>query len=333
MNASLPTEVQYLLLVDASIDKPAEGEMPVPTASLGEQPAALLPQGGTEGCGSDQGWFQWGWAEWGFRLQPIDGNFQPVGPPVQATDREVVSRGLTEQRLELLTLIRALESLEGPSTVTLARASGYLKHGLVSGLSRWRASGWQWECHGRVIGIANADLWQRLDRVLQFHTLRCRRLRFDRPHPDPNYPYTLPNPGTQRAVLPQSPRSERNSPQAQPARKDRFPHCRGSKHEAVAHQLSKTQPRQIPATDDPVSAEKLPASHLSAGRVAKRRLSGDRQVPRVSGSPSVASQQELRRGPQESLETESAPLDQWTAPFRKWWQLSREILQEAWRQA
>jgi ribonuclease HI len=81
------------------------------------------------------------------------------------------------ERLELLAVVRGLEALEQPSRVTLVTSSSWVRRGLRFGLDNWRDNHWQWERFGRMTQIKNADLWQRVDRALQFHEVDCRATR------------------------------------------------------------------------------------------------------------------------------------------------------------
>jgi ribonuclease HI len=97
----------------------------------------------------------------------------------QAAD---VEPGLHGQRLELLTVVRALESLDQPSQVTLVGCSEYIRNGMQYGLPEWQTNGWRWECFGQMVPVKNGDLWQRMERALRFHHVECCRRRFDPPH-------------------------------------------------------------------------------------------------------------------------------------------------------
>ena len=112
--------------------------------------------------------------EWRFVLQSIDGKEQ-----LEANDAEPDLGG---DRLELLAVVRGLEALEQPSRVTLVTSSKYVNRGLAFGLEDWRENNWEWEHYGEMVPVKNRDLWQRVDRALQFHELECRVWRFDPPH-------------------------------------------------------------------------------------------------------------------------------------------------------
>lgn len=78
------------------------------------------------------------------------------------------------ERLELLAVVRGLEALDRPSRVTLVSGSRQIRRGLEHGLSQWRESDWQWERYGRMAPVKDSDLWQRLDRLLEIHSVECR---------------------------------------------------------------------------------------------------------------------------------------------------------------
>jgi ribonuclease HI len=111
---------------------------------------------------------------WRFVLRPADG-----GERIVADDVDPEARG---DRLELLTVVRALETLEQPSRVTLWTPSTYVREGIRHGLLEWRENGWLWEYFGRMVPVKNDDLWKRLDRAMQFHEVDCRTWRIDSAH-------------------------------------------------------------------------------------------------------------------------------------------------------
>jgi len=115
-----------------------------------------------------------GSGRWQFMLRTQDGTQQ-----FEAKDAEP---DLPSERLDLLTVVRALESLDQPSRVTMVECSEYVWKGVRYGLPEWRTNGWRWEFFGQMVPVKNSDLWQRLDRALRFHDVECRRRRFDRLH-------------------------------------------------------------------------------------------------------------------------------------------------------
>jgi ribonuclease HI len=100
---------------------------------------------------------------------------EPTGrTALEAADEEPAAG---QQRLELLAIVRGLEALDQPSRVTLVSASRSVQAGLQFGLANWRSNDWQWERYGQLTAVKNADLWQRLDRLLEIHSVQCRPTR------------------------------------------------------------------------------------------------------------------------------------------------------------
>lgn len=108
---------------------------------------------------------------WRFILKREDGRVE-----AEAADEEP---GTPADRLELLAIVRGLESLDQPSRVTLFTASRYVARGLRFGLESWRESDWQWERFGQMQPVKNADLWQRIDQAMRFHQVDVRTPRYD----------------------------------------------------------------------------------------------------------------------------------------------------------
>jgi ribonuclease HI len=90
---------------------------------------------------------------------------------LEAADEEPET---SPERLELLAVIRGLEALGERSRVTLVAPSRYIQRGLEFGLTQWRENDWQWERYGRMTPVKNSDLWQRLARLVEIHTVQCR---------------------------------------------------------------------------------------------------------------------------------------------------------------
>lgn len=112
--------------------------------------------------------------QWKFLLKSPDGSTH-----LEAEDAEPNAYG---ERLELLALVRGLEAIPEPSRVTLVTPSKYVNRGLAYGLEQWRSNGWQWEHFGQMVPVKNRDLWQRVDRALEFHELVSRSWRLDAAH-------------------------------------------------------------------------------------------------------------------------------------------------------
>ncbi|MEO1618358.1 MAG: ribonuclease HI [Planctomycetota bacterium] len=76
-------------------------------------------------------------------------------------------------RLTLLAAVRGLESLDGPSSVTLMSKNRYLIRSLSTGLPRWRQNDFHWDHFGRRVEVQNADLWRRIDHTLGIHHVQA----------------------------------------------------------------------------------------------------------------------------------------------------------------
>ncbi|MGF1477580.1 MAG: ribonuclease HI [Geminicoccaceae bacterium] len=75
----------------------------------------------------------------------------------------------TNNRMELMAAIVALETLKRPVTVELVTDSQYLRQGITEWLKGWKARGWKTAAKKPV---KNQDLWERLDAAAARHDIR-----------------------------------------------------------------------------------------------------------------------------------------------------------------
>jgi ribonuclease HI len=75
----------------------------------------------------------------------------------------------TNNRMEMMAAISALEALKRPCTVDLHTDSQYLKDGITKWITNWKRNGWR---TADKKPVKNIDLWQRLDAALAQHELR-----------------------------------------------------------------------------------------------------------------------------------------------------------------
>jgi len=75
----------------------------------------------------------------------------------------------TNNRMEMMAAIMALETLERPSAITVVTDSVYLKDGITGWIHGWKKNGWKTAAKKPV---KNADLWQRLDAAQARHRVR-----------------------------------------------------------------------------------------------------------------------------------------------------------------
>jgi ribonuclease HI len=80
----------------------------------------------------------------------------------------------TNNRMELLAAISALEALKRPCLVDVHTDSQYLRNGITGWINQWKRNGWRTADRKPV---KNVDLWQRLDEVLGKHRVRWHWLR------------------------------------------------------------------------------------------------------------------------------------------------------------
>jgi len=78
-------------------------------------------------------------------------------------------RETTNNRMELIAVIRALESLEAPSEVDLHTDSQYVKNGIETWIHGWKRNGWKTADRKPV---KNAELWRELEAATLRHRIR-----------------------------------------------------------------------------------------------------------------------------------------------------------------
>jgi ribonuclease HI len=87
----------------------------------------------------------------------------------------------TNNRMELMAAIMALEALKRPCEVELTTDSEYVKKGITEWISGWKRRGWRTADRKPV---KNADLWQRLDAAQSRHEVRWHWVRGHTGHPE-----------------------------------------------------------------------------------------------------------------------------------------------------
>lgn len=86
----------------------------------------------------------------------------------------------TNNRMELLAPIKALEALTEHCVVDLTTDSQYVKNGINSWIHGWKKNGWRTSARKPV---KNADLWQLLDTAVQRHTVQWHWVKGHSGHP------------------------------------------------------------------------------------------------------------------------------------------------------
>ena len=98
---------------------------------------------------------------WGVLLQAINGETILKERELKGGEAET-----TNNRMELLAAINALETLAKPSKITIITDSAYVKNGVTGWIHGWKRNGWKTAARKPV---KNVELWQRLDEAQARH--------------------------------------------------------------------------------------------------------------------------------------------------------------------
>ena len=86
----------------------------------------------------------------------------------------------TNNRMELLAVIRALQALKRPARLVIHTDSQYVQKGISGWIHSWKARGWLTADRKPV---KNADLWRELDALAVGHAIEWRWVRGHVGHP------------------------------------------------------------------------------------------------------------------------------------------------------
>ena len=87
----------------------------------------------------------------------------------------------TNNRMELMAAIQALESLKRASVVDLHTDSTYVRDGITKWIHGWKRNGWKTSAKKPV---KNEDLWKRLDAALADHQVSWHWVKGHSGHPE-----------------------------------------------------------------------------------------------------------------------------------------------------
>lgn len=87
----------------------------------------------------------------------------------------------TNNRMEMLAAIVALESLKESCEVTLTSDSQYLRQGVTQWIHGWKKNGWK---TSNKKPVKNKDLWLRLDEMQQRHQIKWLWVKGHAGHPE-----------------------------------------------------------------------------------------------------------------------------------------------------
>lgn len=92
------------------------------------------------------------------------------------TEKELYGgeQNTTNNRMELMAAIKALESLTRDCKVRLTTDSEYVKNGITQWMANWKKNGWR---TANRKPVKNMDLWQRLDEAVKQHNVEWHWVR------------------------------------------------------------------------------------------------------------------------------------------------------------
>jgi ribonuclease HI len=106
---------------------------------------------------------------WGVLLQAKDGD--------TVVKERTLSGGeaaTTNNRMELMAAIMALETLERASKLIIVTDSAYVKNGVTGWIHGWKRNGWR---TANKKPVKNVELWQRLDEAARRHDVEWRWIK------------------------------------------------------------------------------------------------------------------------------------------------------------
>jgi len=100
----------------------------------------------------------------------------------------------TNNRMELMAVIRALETLKPPCEVAVYTDSQYVQKGISEWLPDWKRRGWR---TADKKPVKNVDLWRELDRLAGMHRVVWHWVRGHAGHPENERADALANRGVE----------------------------------------------------------------------------------------------------------------------------------------
>ncbi len=113
---------------------------------------------------------------WGVLLQAKEGETVLKEREINGGEADT-----TNNRMELLAAISALEALGRASEITVVTDSAYVKNGIQGWIEGWKRNGWKTAAKKPV---KNADLWERLDAARRRHKVRWEWIKGHAGHPE-----------------------------------------------------------------------------------------------------------------------------------------------------
>jgi len=105
-----------------------------------------------------------------------------------ATGKELESSGgereTTNNRMEMMAVIRGLEALKRPTRLEIISDSIYVGKGFSEWMPKWKRNGWRRREGDKLKPIKNEELWRQMDELLSKHEVRFTHVRGHQGHPE-----------------------------------------------------------------------------------------------------------------------------------------------------
>ena len=108
-------------------------------------------------------------------MQAMDGN-----TVVKERELKGGEANTTNNRMELLAAIHALEALDRETEITVVTDSNYVKNGITGWIFGWKKNGWK---NAAKKPVKNVELWQRLDAANARHRVTWEWVKGHAGHP------------------------------------------------------------------------------------------------------------------------------------------------------
>ena len=109
-------------------------------------------------------------------MQAVDG-----GTVIKERELKGGEPNTTNNRMELLAAIHALEALDRDTEITIVTDSNYVKNGITGWIFGWKKNGWK---NAAKKPVANVELWQRLDAANARHRVTWEWVKGHAGHPE-----------------------------------------------------------------------------------------------------------------------------------------------------
>jgi ribonuclease HI len=113
---------------------------------------------------------------WGVLLQAHNGD-----KVVKERELNGGAADTTNNQMELMAAISALETLAKPSEITIVTDSAYVKDGITKWIHGWKKNGWR---NASKKPVKNTELWQRLDEATKRHQITWEWIKGHAGHPE-----------------------------------------------------------------------------------------------------------------------------------------------------